>query len=257
MPWGLINALQRNNHLVNRFMAVTSQNLGSKCPNGLSYLTKSQAKNVDLDLMSAEVGYTLEQLMELAGLSVSVAIQECYSVSNYPRVLVVCGPGNNGGDGLVAARHLQHFNYKPTVVYPVMGKNIFFQKLLKQLASHSIPVLTSIEDMNHFDLVVDAIFGFSYSGELPRPPFDALIASFIQHKGPIVSVDIPSGWDVERGDTHNTGFRPACLISLTAPKMCAIHFEGNFHFIGGRFVPTCIEEKFGLNLPLYNGLYVT
>ena len=54
--------------------------------------------------MSPDVGaYKLEQLMELAGLSVASAFSKCYEDKRDP-VVIFCGPGNNGGDGLVAAR---------------------------------------------------------------------------------------------------------------------------------------------------------
>lgn len=46
------------------------------------------------------------QLMELAGLACAIALAKVYQTSTHPRVLVCCGPGNQGGDGLVAARHL-------------------------------------------------------------------------------------------------------------------------------------------------------
>ena len=62
--------------------------------------------------------YSLDQLMELAGLSVACAVAETFPSPAYTRVLVLAGPGNNGGDGLVAARHLVHFGYAPTVCYP-------------------------------------------------------------------------------------------------------------------------------------------
>ncbi len=60
--------------------------------------------------------------MELAGLSVAAAIQHAYPPHAFANVAILAGPGNNGGDGLVAARHLKHFGYTPTIVYPKPGK---------------------------------------------------------------------------------------------------------------------------------------
>ena len=63
------------------------------------------------------LGFTVDQLMELAGLSCACAVQAEYPPSAHPRILVIAGPGNNGGDGLVAARHLHHFGYKLQVKF--------------------------------------------------------------------------------------------------------------------------------------------
>jgi NAD(P)H-hydrate epimerase len=56
--------------------------------------------------------------MELAGLSVACAVAAEYPVGSHHRVLVMAGPGNNGGDGLVAARHLTHFGYEVEASQP-------------------------------------------------------------------------------------------------------------------------------------------
>lgn len=65
---------------------------------------------IDDELMGP-LGFSIFQLMELAGLSVASAIATEYPKEKFMRVLVLAGPGNNGGDGLVAARHLSHFGY--------------------------------------------------------------------------------------------------------------------------------------------------
>lgn len=74
------------------------------------------------------------------------------------------------------------------------------------------------------------------------------------------SIDIPSGWHVENGpeliDDTETGnklqpIKPELLISLTAPKLCAHHFRGKYHYLGGRFVPPPLSEKYDLNLIEY------
>jgi NAD(P)H-hydrate epimerase len=57
------------------------------------------------------------------------------------------------------------------------------------------------------------------------------------------------GWDVEAGDPN--GITPTLLVSLTAPKLCSMHFKGKYHWLAGRFIPSSLNEKYQLNLPDY------
>ncbi|KAM5575486.1 pyridoxine/pyridoxamine 5'-phosphate oxidase 1, chloroplastic [Rosa sericea] len=232
-------------------------------PEAISYLTQSQAAEID-EILMGPLGFSVDQLMELAGLSVATSIAEVYKPSEYNRVLAICGPGNNGGDGLVAARHLHHFGYKPFVCYPKRTAKPLYTGLVTQLESLSVPFI-SVEDLpldlsKDFDIVVDAMFGFSFRGD-PRPPFDNLIQKLNcintydqtrQKFSAVVSIDIPSGWQVE-GDGGPEGIKPDMLVSLTAPKLCAKNFCGPHHFLGGRFVPPSIADKYKLRLPPYPG----
>ncbi|KAK3153587.1 hypothetical protein QOZ80_2BG0177900 [Eleusine coracana subsp. coracana] len=229
----------------------------------VTHLTQRLAAEIDEQLMGP-LGFSVDQLMELAGLSVAAAVAEVYKLSEHTRVLIICGPGNNGGDGLVAARHLYHFGYRPSVCYPKRTPKPLYSGLVTQLESLAIPFL-AVEDLpedlsSEFDIVIDAIFGFSFHGT-PRPPFDDLIQRLVslsvigssEKRPAIVSVDIPSGWHVEEGDVDGGGIRPDMLVSLTAPKLCAKKFTGPHHFLGGRFVPLPILSKYELQLPPYPG----
>ena len=69
---------------------------------------------IDEELMGP-LGFSVDQLMELAGLSVACSVAVEYPAASHGRALVIAGPGNNGGDGLVAARHLRHFGYSVEV----------------------------------------------------------------------------------------------------------------------------------------------
>lgn len=228
----------------------------------VTHLTQRDAAEIDEQLMGP-LGFSVDQLMELAGLSVAAALAEVYKLNEHARVLVICGPGNNGGDGLVAARHLYHFGYRPSICYPKRTPKPLYSGLVTQLESLSIPFIP-VEDLpnelpREFDVIVDAMFGFSFHGT-PRPPFDHLIQMLVSlsdiqnpDKRPaIVSIDIPSGWHVEEGDVDG-GIKPDMLVSLTAPKLCAKKFTGPHHFLGGRFVPPPILNKYGLQLPPYPG----
>ena len=86
-----------------------------------------------------------------------------------------------------------------------------------------------------------------------RPNFQDVMSKISEVKIPVASIDVPSGWDVEQGDIHGTHLNPDFLISLTAPKLCSTSFRGRFHYLGGRFVPRPLSEKYHLQLPAYPG----
>ncbi|KAK4186348.1 YjeF N-terminal domain-containing protein [Podospora australis] len=213
------------------------------------------AAALDKELMSSGA-FSLDQLMELAGLSVSQVVYRVHPITKGPKILVAVGPGNNGGDGLVAARHLRHYGYQPTIYYPKRPKNELYQRLTKQLEDLNIPFVDDFPDaLKSADHVLDAIFGFSFSGEV-REPFPAVINAMAETKIPVTSVDAPSSWNIEDGPPSEgvgSNFHPDVLISLTAPKPLVKHFKG-LHFIGGRFVAPSIAKKYDFDVPEYEGL---
>ncbi|OMH85188.1 NAD(P)H-hydrate epimerase [Zancudomyces culisetae] len=218
-----------------------------------SYLKQAAASRFDTDLMSEKCGFVLEQLMELAGFSVAQSITKEYSAKKFPNVLVCVGPGNNGGDGLVAARHLSHFGYKPKLYYPKKSSKVaFYDSLLKQCVQCDIPVEKDdfSQCLVNTDLIIDAFFGFGFKPPI-REPYLAALKALEGTAIPIVSVDVPSGWDVDMGPLNSEGIKPEMLVSLTAPKPCAKLFSGKYHYLGGRFVPRFMLDEYNLNLPKY------
>ncbi|KAJ5586050.1 hypothetical protein N7450_005837 [Penicillium hetheringtonii] len=129
----------------------------------LKAISAKDAASLDKDLMDMG-GWSLDQLMELAGLSVSQA----------------------GGDGLVAARHLAQYGYKPSIYYPKQGKNELYSRLRTQLDNLSIPFITDSDfsvALQETSFLVDAIFGFSFGGPL-REPFGTIISQIEASKVP-------------------------------------------------------------------------
>lgn len=117
-------------------------------------------------------------------------------------------------------------------------------------------------------LIVDGIFGFSFEG-VPRAPWDVILRQLKDPEQfgriPMVSIDIPSGWEADSGPPPQPTqaeidggakpfavLQPDVLISLTAPKRAALKFEG-MHYLGLRNIPFAIKEKFELNTPSYVG----
>ncbi|ESO00005.1 hypothetical protein HELRODRAFT_192690 [Helobdella robusta] len=218
------------------------------------YTSQKEAQDIDQELFT-EYEYSVDQLMELAGQSCAVSFAKSYKDKKESDVLVVCGPGNNGGDGLVCARHLKLFGYNPAIFYPKRTDRPLYHNLTTQCNKMEIPFLeklpNSTEMSKHYSVIVDALFGFSFTGP-PRGHFADIISSLISSKLPILSVDVPSGWNIESGNPD--GIQPDVLVSLTAPKLCAKHFKGRKHFLGGRFVPPQLANKYQLNLPEYPGI---
>ncbi|RAH75309.1 NADHX epimerase [Aspergillus aculeatinus CBS 121060] len=294
-------------------LAASFRKFSTSAKMSLKALSSKDAASLDKDLMETG-GFSLDQLMELAGLSVSQAVYRIHPPSAGKNILVICGPGNNGehsipttyhlppttyhlhlqrhrhspspspspsyppmtqshyntitdlttspkpgGDGLVAARHLAHFGYNPKIYYPKEGKNELYQRLKTQLRNLSIPILNDTHDLPEAiktsHLLVDAIFGFSFGGPL-RDPFPEIISQMEAATIPVLSVDAPSSWDIESGpprDGPGAKFMPEALISLTAPKPCVKFYRGR-HFVGGRFLTRGIAEKYGLDVPDYQGV---
>ena len=222
------------------------------------YLNATAAYDLDQDLFKS---YSLEQLMELAGLSVAQAVHEILAPheSGNPKgkkVLILCGPGNNGGDGLVAGRHLQLFGYNVQILYPKQSKReSHYSRLVDQCRDVGVEFISempNVEEVGDGLGLVDALFGFSFRGEI-REPFGEILHRVMdiqenkKGKVKVISVDIPSGWNVDDGDVSGVGFTPDGLISLTAPKLGSKTFIGR-HFVGGRFLPSNLAEKYDIQV---------
>lgn len=157
---------------------------------------------------------------------------------------------------MVAARHLNFYGYTPTVYYPKQSKNELYQRLCKQLRDLSVPFTDDFASASSStDLIVDAVFGFSFFGEV-REPFPAVIEGFRTASVPVLSVDAPSSWNIETGPPDSgpgKDFMPDALISLTAAKPLVKWFKGR-HFVGGRFLSKAVAQKYDIEVPAYEGI---
>lgn len=221
-------------------------------------LSAKAAAALDKELMSSGA-FSIDQLMELAGLAVAKAVYREYppqASSTQNKVLVLVGPGNNGGDGLVCARHLKLWQYgEPVLCYPKRPSKDLYQRLttqLEDLGVASVSEFLQVRDLVESGtvlVILDCLFGFSFKPPI-REPFGDLISYLGANSAriaPIVSVDIPSGWHVDDGPTDGD-IGALMLVSLTAPKPCATHFQkpGKSHYLGGRFINNEVASKYGI-----------
>jgi hydroxyethylthiazole kinase-like uncharacterized protein yjeF len=184
-----------------------------------------------LDANAGWLGVSRLQLMENAGREIARASER------YKRIAVVAGTGNNGGDGLVAARHLLGRGKRVTI-YAIDGKRTSeCQKNLDVLMNSNVDV-TLIEDssdcgritteLSECDLIIDALIGVGLSGEL-REPAKSLIACMNASSAFKLSVDIPSGnrkLSVKADQTisfHTAKTPGAMVVDIGMPKEAELY----------------------------------
>src|SRR5712691_2572134 len=154
------------------------------------------AESAELDRRSAERGVTVDRLMENAGRAVArVAVQ---LVGTYGRrAVIVCGKGNNGGDGLVAARYLDRWGTAVTTILlapsdAFTGAAAASLRRLVDAGARCLPFSGGALDreLARADVVVDAVFGTGFRG-VAEGSLAAAIAAINQGLAAVVAVDIP------------------------------------------------------------------
>ena len=119
--------------------------------------------------ISAKTAYNIDQSLftkyafklELAGLCVAICADR--TANKGDKILICAGPGNNGGDGLVAGRHLIHFGRRVDLFYPKRPAK--YATLLTAAELSGVRVIDQVDDFGNYGQVVDAIFGFSFNPE--------------------------------------------------------------------------------------------
>lgn len=154
----------------------------------------------EADRLTVQAGTRSLKLMEAAGKAVAEAIMERY----YQRsVLVLCGPGNNGGDGFVVARLLKQRGWP--VQLRLIGDRATLKGDAVAVAEQwtgrlAAPTQQDIEDA---DLVVDALFGAGLDRDIERD-YATIINAVNASTRPVVSIDTPSGIDGATGAVRGT-----------------------------------------------------
>jgi NAD(P)H-hydrate epimerase len=156
-------------------------------------------------------GTTQPQLMENAGRAIAVAIRERLGGARARRIVVLVGPGNNGGDGLIAARHL--YDFGADVLAYVLAPRPGGDTLVESVRSRGIEVVDLSdratldgglqEALDRADVVIDAVLGIGRF----RPLDGLLAAVFDQLRGrraQLFAIDLPTGIDADSGaaDPH-------------------------------------------------------
>ncbi len=201
-------------------------------------------------------------LMENAGRSTVDIIQTHHGPLNGKKFVVVTGPGNNGGDGLVIARYLHQLGAVPRVFMLVPAVKMTGDAALNLSIVEKLPIeLRQVtDDLNELETalreseqVIDAIFGTGLRREVSGR-FAAVIRLINNSKRLVTAVDIPSGLNSDSGQVMGTGVKAALTVTYGLAKPGQVIYPGAG--LVGRLevvdigIPPEVVEGAGINLEL-------
>ncbi|MDR9459468.1 MAG: NAD(P)H-hydrate epimerase, partial [Dehalococcoidia bacterium] len=213
----------------------------------------------DIELGSADQGIPAEVLMENAGLAFAQKVKGWLGSVVGQQILVLVGPGNNGGDGLVAARHLHDWGARVTVYLGSRRRED--DTNYKIILERTIPIaiagddkhLTSLDSaLSISDVVIDALFG---TGKI-RPLEGTMRDVLTRVKGEreanpclkIIAIDLPSGLDADSGAADPSCLAADLTVTLGYPK------TGLFSFPGRDLIGDLIIADIGIPSNLAEGI---
>jgi NAD(P)H-hydrate epimerase len=137
-------------------------------------------------------------------------------------VLVLCGPGNNGGDGLALSRHLHNRGSDITIALMTdparyQGDALINWQIVSAMKLKVVPATPRLIEHAKPSLIIDAIFGTGLTAA-PRDPFGAIAAAVARSGTPVLAIDIPSGLDCDTGIPPGACIRATKTITFVAQK---------------------------------------
>jgi len=192
---------------------------GMKKEGGLVYLTAEEMAEADRTAIE-DYGIDVLALMENAGVAAAHLAKKMLGGDVQGKnVCCLVGKGNNGGDGLVAARHLSNWGAAVSVI--LAGERSDLRDVpARQIAivdRMGIPVVGPKERLGGAHLVIDALLGYGSRGS-PREPAAGLIRQGNGSNVPILAVDIPSGMDATTGEPGAPTIEARATVTFGLPK---------------------------------------
>jgi len=196
----------------------------------MKVVTAKEMRDIDAKTVQ-EFGISSLVLMERAGLAVSLRIRELFGRK---KIVVISGSGNNGGDGLVTARHLHNDGWDVNVFLTSAPGDLSREAKVQYKAAEKFGVsIQPIEEifvhhpsiLSRHALIIDAIFGTGLSKPVTGTLADVI--SLINKTGlPVVSVDIPSGVSSDNGQAMGNAVKASCTVTFGLPKRGHLLYPG-------------------------------
>ena len=226
-------------------------------------VTTDQMREVDR-LMVEEYGIVLLQMMENAGRGLASLVASL-TARTPSRVLLLAGTGNNGGGGMVAARHLINMGSDVSILLsgtqeqlvdvPAHQASILRKMGIELLVADAMARELLRRAFAGADLIIDALIGYSLAGA-PRGQAAELMELANASGQPIVSLDVPSGVDTGSGRVYEPSIKAAATLTLALPKTgfgeAEVRERLGDLYLADLSVPPALYRKLGLKVePLF------
>ncbi|MDO8690343.1 MAG: NAD(P)H-hydrate epimerase, partial [Dehalococcoidia bacterium] len=201
----------------------------------LKIVTAEQMRSIEARAVG--LGVSVNSLMENAGLAVATTVRDWMGDVGGKAVVVLAGPGNNGGDGLVAARHLQDWGARVNVY--VFGRRSENDPNLAQALQRNIPLANQKDDadlsilremLSRADAAIDALLGTGKARAIEEP-LAGILKALKEARGAspglkLVALDLPTGLDPDSGAIDPNCVAADLTITLGYPKLGLFRFPG-------------------------------
>ncbi|MCB0364543.1 MAG: NAD(P)H-hydrate dehydratase [Bdellovibrionaceae bacterium] len=207
--------------------------------------TVAQSREID-ELSQTVYGLPAEILMESAGATAARELDQSYYPDLKRGLLsVVCGPGNNGGDGLVLARHLHAAGHRDLIVFVLAPQESRSELFTRQLSRVDLAGIRHVNLCDHPEkmeqirssaLIVDALFGIGLSRPI-ESDYLKLVEIMNSCRVPVVSLDCPSGLDCDTGVVKGQVIKADMTLSFGLAKPGFFVSDGPRHVGKLRILP--------------------
>lgn len=202
----------------------------------MEYLESQLIRRIDAAAVQ-ELGIPGLLLMENAARGVCEVLEACKPCG---RIVILCGPGNNGGDGLAVARLLAANDIENEIHLVSAGKSLtsdaqsnlgFLQKSGIEVKIDNAETIESVvSSLTSDDWIVDALLGTGISGTL-RKPFYEIVEAINQSVAQVMSIDVPSGLNSDTGEPGIATVRADITVTFVATKH-GFRFERALPYLG-------------------------
>jgi hydroxyethylthiazole kinase-like uncharacterized protein yjeF len=228
----------------------------------MKLVTSSQMRNIDKKTIEG-IGIPGLQLMEKAGQGVALAAKEMLGEVKNKRTAIFCGRGNNGGDGFVVGRYLSEWGAEVEFYLTADREEVRgdAKTNLENAEKMGLPITEvlgkeEIPSKIEADLIVDALFGTGFTGEITDYTKD-IVELVNSSRAPVLSVDIPSGLHADTGQFTGPCIKAKRTVTMALPKIGHFFFPGK-EMSGGVSVvdigvPPHVVEEENISLNLITG----